>query len=468
MKFDIKAADQSGTLVDITYDNMTNELFIGDQPIRRSSSTPQLYAQTYPDFTKSLTPRVIKIQLGLSCNYSCSYCSQRFIERPPATSKKDIDAFLQRLDVLDLREEAGLKIEFWGGEPLVYWKTMKPLAEAIREKYDWDNPIKFSVITNGSLLTDEISDWLYDMGFSMAVSHDGPAQHVRGEDPFLDPEKKAVLMRLYKKMKPENRISFSAMLTPGNISRKAVHNWFIDFIGDPNVNLSEGELVDAYDDGGIDASISTNAEHFEFRKTSFNDIRSNNGYIGFGGVLQKVDTFIESVLDAKNGEFTGQKCGMDRKDTLAIDLNGNVITCQNVSAVEVAPNGKSHLAGNLSDMAAVKVEGARHWSERKECTECPVLQLCKGSCMFLEDERREVSCQSSYSDNVSLFALGIEKIAGLIPVFIDSPNLPDNRKDIWGDILQHPKNTRRKTIKIVAAKTVEEGVSVYTASKVGE
>ena len=112
----------------------------------------------------------LKIQMGLSCNYSCDYCSQKFVERQPETSKKDIDAFMEKLESLHFDEDVGLAIEFWGGEPLVYWKTLKPLAEAIAEKFDdWKTKPRFSIITNGSILTDEIIDWLMMMDFSVAI-----------------------------------------------------------------------------------------------------------------------------------------------------------------------------------------------------------------------------------------------------------------------------------------------------------
>jgi len=142
------------------------------QPETRKESLP--FDKTNP-IKKSKDITLLKIQLGLSCNYSCDYCSQKFVERAPETSKKDIDAFLEKLDVLNFSEQAGLKIEFWGGEPFVYWKTLKPLAEALRERFsDWKVEPKFSVITNGSILTKEICQWLYYMGFSVAISHDGP------------------------------------------------------------------------------------------------------------------------------------------------------------------------------------------------------------------------------------------------------------------------------------------------------
>ena len=59
---------------------------------------------------KSSNVKVLKIQLGLSCNYTCDYCSQRFVERPAETSKKDIESFINQLDNLrmDYCDDGGL------------------------------------------------------------------------------------------------------------------------------------------------------------------------------------------------------------------------------------------------------------------------------------------------------------------------------------------------------------------------
>ena len=77
--------------------------------------------------------RVLKIQLGLSCNYSCEYCSQRFVPHGEETHREEADAFLSGLD--SWLRSTPQEIEFWGGEPFVYWKTLRPLAEALRERY---------------------------------------------------------------------------------------------------------------------------------------------------------------------------------------------------------------------------------------------------------------------------------------------------------------------------------------------
>lgn len=467
MQFPILSQSTDGTKKVFFYDNEKNELSDTDGVVMAypkqqpqtcgdtdcTCATPQeqpsVFFRIDEPLKKAKQVRTLKIQLGLSCNYSCNYCSQRFVERPPETSKKHIAEFLEKLDNLEFSEEKGLKIEFWGGEPLVYWKTLKPLAEAIREKYQWKRPIIFSTITNGSLITDEIADWLYDMGFLVSISHDGPGQHLRGPDPLDDPETRDAILRFYHRMKGQGRISFNAMLTNENFSRKAIHDWFMTVTGDPEVPLGEGSVVDAYDEGGLENSFQTPEDHFTFRKTAFNDINANNGWIGFQGIIAKLNGFINNVLNNKSADGLGQKCGMDDENVIAIDLKGNVVTCQNVSISHVSDNGETHHAGNIADMDAVAITTSTHWRNRPNCASCPVLHLCQGSCMYLEGEKWDKSCANSYSDNITLFALAMYKITGYIPVYIDSPELPPIRRDIWGDILKHEAPRKKFPIPVV-------------------
>lgn len=419
---------------------------------------------------KSRLVTTLKIQLGLSCNYSCDYCSQKFVERAPETSKKDIDAFMECLENLEFDEGYGLKIELWGGEPLVYWKTIVPLVERLNERFSgWAKKPVYSMITNGSILTQERCNWLYDQGFHVGISHDGPGQPARGPDPFDDPKTRELVLAFYRRMKPEGRISFNAMLNSKNISRKAVYDWFVDFTGDKDVPLGEGSFVDAYDADGISSSLQSYKDHFEFRRQAFADLFTTNGQIGFNGQLDKINTFINMVLSRFDTDYLGQKCGMDNENVLAIDLRGNVMTCQNVSSLQVAPNGESHFGGTIEDISAVELKSATHWSQRDECSKCPVLSVCKGSCMYLDDELWKVSCDNAYSDNVVLFALAFERITGYIPVLIKHEDLPLYRQDIFGTVFEHKEKPVKKTIpiKVVSDKVGSlDGVDVYGKARV--
>ncbi len=386
------------------------------------------------------SPRVLKISLGLSCNYECEYCSQRFVPRADETNPGDVDAFIAGLD--SWVKTPPEKIEFWGGEPLVYIKTLRPLAERLREKFP---QARLSIITNGSLLTEEVNEWIDQMGFGVGLSHDGPGQHVRGPDPLQDPQKRAAILDLYRRLAPKGRMSFNAMMNRANTSRAAIQQFFIDFTGDPMVRIGEGSFVDAYDDGGIAMSLQQE-DHTPYRSRAFHELRAGQAS-NFGGIADKVANFINSLRTARPASSLGQKCGMDRPDNMAVDLHGNVLTCQNTSIKGVAPNGQSHNLGNVADLQRVKLTTSTHWSKRTDCPSCPMLQICQGSCMYLEGPLWERSCDNAYSDAVPIFAAAIEFLTGCVPIYIDG-DFREDRKDIFGLVNGTPAAPAKRVIPI--------------------
>ena len=97
---------------------------------------------------------------------------------------------------------------------------------------------------------------------------------------------------------------------------------------------------------------------------------------------------------------------MDQNDDIAVDLKGNVLTCQNVGLE------KEHLAGHLDNIDNVTVKSSQHWSWRNECTHCPVVQLCQGSCMFLKGQEFAQTCWNEYAYNMGIFRGAIKMLTG--------------------------------------------------------
>lgn len=431
-KFLITAIDtRTDAVVPLLYDNIDSSLtdIQGRSVIQTVDPSIQAKHPVAPVTSRDtplgkISPRILKISLGLSCNYACEYCSQRFVSRNAETNPEDVNGFLGSLDDWVLNPPEA--IEFWGGEPLVYIKTLRPLAEALRLKF----PLaRFSVITNGSLLNPQINRWLDDLGFTVSISHDGPGQSVRGPDPLEDPLAREAILELYRRLAPQGRFSFNAMVNRSNQSRAAIQTFFAELTGDPDVMIGEGGFVDAYDDGGRALSLKPDEFH-AFRRLAFQEIRQ--GKAGrISSVRDRTMSFVNSLRFKRPASSLGQKCGMDQTDSIAVDLKGNVLTCQNVSAAAAAPNGESHRIGHISQIQDVALKTATHWSHRQECPGCPVLQICKGACMFLEGPLWEVSCDNAYSDALSIFAAGIEFLTGLVPVHIEG-ELREERKDIFG------------------------------------
>jgi uncharacterized protein len=431
-KFLITAVDaRTEAVVPLLYDNMDSSLtdLQGRSVVRTVDASLRAPTVDAPVTSREAplgktSPRILKISLGLSCNYACEYCSQRFVARNVETNPDDISEFLESLDTWVLSPPDS--IEFWGGEPLVYIKTLRPLVQALREKFP---AARFSVITNGSLLSREINQWLDDLGFAVSISHDGPGQHVRGPDPLDDPQSRAAILELYRTLAPKGRFSFNAMLHRENQSRAAIQAFFVNLTGDPDVLIGEGGFVDAYDAGGISQSLRP-VEFHSFRRQAFHDIRY--GKAGrISSVRDRVMSFVNSLRFERPASSLGQKCSMDRLDSIAVDLKGNVLTCQNVSAAALAPNGESHRIGHTGHLGEVALKTATHWSHRTECSGCPMLQICKGACMFLQGPLWEASCDNAYSDALPIFAAGVEFLTGLVPVHIEG-ELREGRKDIFG------------------------------------
>jgi uncharacterized protein len=421
------------------YDNMTSILTwedgtqIYDQGLRQSKKdTWDVAPVTTPENPLGKTNKVktLKIQIGLSCNYSCDYCSQRFVPHADESSFKYVDKFVKNLDLwLEGEPE---RIEFWGGEPLVYIKTIRPLAEQLRVKFP---NAQFSMVTNGSLLNPELNEWLDKMGFGIGLSHDGPGQPLRGPDPLEDPVQRENIADLFRRLLPQNRITFNAMINRENMDRAAIQKHFrqfFDSIGFKDFQVGEGGAIDPYDEGGLAHIFQNKEEHLGYRRMTLSQTRQNKN-MNFSVVGNRIKEYLYSISVERPASSLGQKCGMDEIDTIAVDLRGNVITCQNVSAVATAPNGKQHMVGHVSQLDKVKLKTSTHWSARKECVDCPVLQACKGACMYLEGKLWDAACNNAYTDHIPFWAVAIEKLTGFLPYYIEHENLPEDRRNIWGD-----------------------------------
>lgn len=391
--------------------------------------------------TKSRDIRRLKIQLGLSCNYSCSYCSQRFIPHADSNNLPYVETFIDKMPKFFQGGEDGLgkgvKIEFWGGEPFVYWKTLKILAEKVREKYPNAN---FGMISNCTLLDDEKIEWLDRLGFAIGMSHDGESyKDTRGDDPLLNPEKYKYILKLYNLLAPKGRMSINCVMNKNNISKKEVQKYLSKYFNPEYLFIGEGSIIDAFDEGGISNSLVKRADQLKYRNNSLEEVR-NSSCDKFTHVKNQIEGFINGMLQGKPREALNQKCGIDSPHNVTVDLKGNVITCQNVSPVSIAMNGEKHLSGHIDDFDNVRVKTITHWSHRPNCKNCPVLHLCKGSCTFTEGKFFDVSCQNSFSDNIVYFATAVEIITnGYLPYYIEGDN-PKERHDIWGWVTNQEKS----------------------------
>lgn len=356
---------------------------------------------------KRLPIRALKIQMGLKCNYRCSYCNQTARPEDSHGNPDLARKFLAEMPswFVPPPENEELRIEFWGGEPFVYWKTMRLLGDELRARYP---RALFSVVTNGSILDDEKIEWLLRNKVMVTISHDGPRQiDNRGQDPFDDPQLAAAIRKLYTAMRPLGLVNFNCVLAKNNMSFAAIISHIAERLGcrSEELPLATEELVLPYEETGMGLSLHSAAEIRSFRH-AFGKELSASSALGTLNIREKLQDFYLSLAKGRPSKALVQRCGMDREDTLAVDLKNNVLTCQNTAATD------RHLVGNVSDLGMVRLDTVRHWLKREECRRCPVIQLCKGGCMRLEGERWQQACQNSYIYNIVLLRAAVRVLLG--------------------------------------------------------
>lgn len=159
---------------------------------------------------------IIYLILGFDCNLRCSYClhTHHFDRQMPSTvSPKNLDFLKNRLP--SKLNGKKINLQFWGGEPLLYWDTIKLLVLEL----EGTQAYSFMIVTNGSLLTNEIVDFCNDHGVTIGVSHDGVLNDTnRGYDPIRDKHKEINRIKFFS--------GFSSVMTPSNNSYYEITDYF--------------------------------------------------------------------------------------------------------------------------------------------------------------------------------------------------------------------------------------------------
>jgi len=123
----------------------------------------------------------VTLQLTQQCNFRCSYCIYSDLNNEAQrshsgegmsfeTAKRAID-FLWEHSIDTEKPNIG----FYGGEPLLKFNLIKQIVEYADEKFE-SRPHTYAITTNGSLLTDEVTDYLVKHNVITMISLDGPKE----------------------------------------------------------------------------------------------------------------------------------------------------------------------------------------------------------------------------------------------------------------------------------------------------
>ena len=130
---------------------------------------------------------VIQLIVTNNCNFRCNYCfinkiyssEKRFVSQASASNKVMSPETAQTaienvIKILKKNKRNTLGIQFFGGEPLLNWKTIKFVLEHFDRGDNYGIEINYSIVTNGSLFTPEMVTCFLRYNIPIVISFDSP------------------------------------------------------------------------------------------------------------------------------------------------------------------------------------------------------------------------------------------------------------------------------------------------------
>ena len=312
---------------------------------------------------------IIFIMLGNACNFSCKYCLQgehkECVVQPIFS-----EAMLAFLD--DYSSEKDTMMSFWGGEPLLYFNSIKKIVERYGDKFQYE------MVSNGSLLTEEIVEFLNQYKIGLHLSHDGAiTEYTRNIDILKD----ARLKKLFEKVE---RKSVNITMTSESPSMEELFQYYPE---DYLININT--MINT-----TDTSISRKLADFNYEKYK-SDMQylfdSYEKYLcGDMSKYREADTVtrfmgsLQAFLNEGRVRNRCFACGHGKK-MLNIDCNGDFYLCHN-SNVRIGTVEEGYdVAGKTLDKIL-----ARHSAK---CNDCEIKDVCAGNCFMLNGYGEKQSCE---------------------------------------------------------------------------
>lgn len=388
---------------EIIYDNLDNTLNpCPDFSYAREVVKPFIQKEyEKPDFDSLLNKQLLithlRIQLGLKCNYSCSFCiQQQYSHQEKYPTQDEIDQVIELVSKITSEK---CHIEFWGGEPLVYIKLLEQLLPRLREIRP---EAKFSMITNGTLLNHSILSLLLKYRVHLSISHDGFAYFLRGKDPIENINFVDLLQEAYHVFSKNNLgFNLNCVISQYNCDLIELDKWFYNKFGDISY-IYEGVVI-AHSSNAIPFTQLTSKE-YRILDESIQRAILTDQYPRIAYALSKwillILRFLAYQLDTR--KISG-KCDAAKPHTLSIDMHGNILSCHNVDSTQVIGSTK-----DIQDQFQVQSK-FRHWSLRPNCSNCFALLSCRGNCMRNDETYHALSCpiQKQFHTSLMKAALGL-------------------------------------------------------------
>jgi uncharacterized protein len=317
-----------------------------------------------------------------SCNLNCSYCSVhggsnkidgRTNFMTPENARRYVRWFLNVIHP----SVKSPKMILYGGEPLL---AKNALFAAIEE---WNSAVKrkipaarISIVTNGTLLDDEMIAFFKTHQVNVGLSLDGPSELHDASRPYSDGQKSfSDSFNAFKKLQKAGlNPGISSTLYGSNLENidKTVE-WISTSAKPKGMGFN---IVHCRNDLNLSDKYFEQADTAIYR--AFRQLREVGIYED--RAMRRVNAFVEPKFHLIDCAALGRQ--------LAIDPDGNVGVCH------IALGNGDNIIGNVDDLEPTQfLENDKHLSRWAQyapilddnCQKCPGLALCGGGCKYHVD-----------------------------------------------------------------------------------
>ncbi len=319
---------------------------------------------------------IMYLVLTNNCNLACRYCfldknpNNEHTEQKTMTKEIAFKAIAKFANYLKDNEMDRGTLIFYGGEPFI---EKDLFFECVKYASRYDIKWFYSVITNGTLVDDEIIDFCKEYDVNIGLSLDGP-QDIHDKNRVFRLNEKPTYGKCMetKKKLDENYNSYG-------LSMVASEEFVNDF-----------EKVTRWLERNHEGDIYYNLMHFseynesnreyaekvaDFLIKTYEYVEKNNLKFSEGRLQRQIDSFI-------GNKFVFSDCGAVGCHQIAVLPNGNLTICHGDSV------DSKHWVGSIDSM---NLEDIQYTKEGKDfikyatlydekCINCEALYICGGGC----------------------------------------------------------------------------------------
>ena len=332
--------------------------------------------------------RSLSLAIAQKCNLGCTYCYAQQGEFGGGAKAMSAEMALRAVDLLLQDAEAGTRVNlaFLGGEPLANRTGLRAATEyASQLAAAAGVDVRFSITTNGTLLTPEDGDFFERHGFAVTISLDGIGDAHDRQRPFKNgaPSFGKIIARVEPLLAQQRRMQVSARVTvtPSNL----------DLVG-----TLEGLITLGFHSVGFSPMLSSPTKSGEMDEASLEVMLARMIDCGkrfearlIAGVRYPFLNMVTALRELHAGTHRPYPCGAGA-GYLGVSADGDLYACHRFVDDSRASMGSIDSAIDRERQNAWLAQ--RHVHRQEPCRQCWARYLCGGGCHHEVIHRGRPAC----------------------------------------------------------------------------